>query len=193
MDFRADEIAPGFAFQEIESYSTDRIILRKVEPKDHLFLVKHKNESMVRRFLNINDQDAWITEKSKIEKGLSTWSFSFCNFYLFEKENGEPLGHCGFHSWNLRHQKAELGYMIYDSTNYGKRLMHEACDFVVNFGFKELKLVRIEAMTSPFNEASKRILRNLGFEEEGLLRKNYIKNKEPEDSIMFGLINSDIK
>ena len=193
MDFRADEIAPGFAFQEIESYCTDRIILRRVEPKDHLFLVKHKNELLVRRFLNINDHDTWVTEKGKIEKGLSTWSFSFCNFYLFEKENGQPLGHCGFHFWNLRHQKAELGYMIYDPANYGKRFMQEACEFVVSFGFKELKLVRIEAMTSPFNEASKRILRNLGFEEEGLLRKNYIKNKEPEDSIMFGLINSDIK
>lgn len=69
--------------------------------------------------------------------------------------------------------------------------MQEAVAFCIEFGFNEMNLFRIEAMTSPTNLASKRILEKFGFKEEGLLQKNYIKNDQAEDSIMYGLLRQD--
>ncbi|MEX1187709.1 MAG: GNAT family protein [Bacteroidia bacterium] len=189
MDNRPYEIAPGFAFPEVKTYLSERIIYREVRPNEHVKLLHNENEKLVRQFLYILDDKKWELEKLKELSGFSMWSFSFCNFFLFDREFGQPLGHCGYHTWSLRHQKAELGYMIYDSSNYGKGLMQEACKFVIDFGFNEMNLIRIEAMTSSSNEASKRILMKAGFREEGLLSKNYLKDGKAEDSILFGLVN----
>jgi ribosomal-protein-alanine N-acetyltransferase len=69
--------------------------------------------------------------------------------------------------------------------------MKEAVAPVIRYGFEQMQLNRIEAFIGSANEASQRLVKALGFREEGLLRKHYIKDGIAEDSLVFGLLRSE--
>lgn len=57
---------------------------------------------------------------------------------------------------------AELGYELLPEFQ-GKGIMSEAVNFVLNYGFKDLHLHKIEAITNKYNSDSIKLLENLGF------------------------------
>ncbi len=78
--------------------------------------------------------------------------------------------------WNFSEDRktAELGYDLLPIFQ-GKAFMDETVKAVINYGFNDLNLIKIEAFTSQYNEASKALLlRNAfvlnpeRFEEENL-------------------------
>lgn len=69
--------------------------------------------------------------------------------------------------------------------------MHEALTALINFGFEELDLNRIEADIDPRNEASLRSVERLGFIHEGHLRARWIVDAEISDSSIYGLLRRD--
>ncbi|MGZ3778383.1 MAG: GNAT family N-acetyltransferase [Mucilaginibacter sp.] len=70
--------------------------------------------------------------------------------------------------WNieLEKNKAELGYELLPE-HWGKGIMKEALEKVVEFGFKELKFRMIMADPNERNGKSIRLLEALGFELKG--------------------------
>ena len=69
--------------------------------------------------------------------------------------------------------------------------MNEALSGLLDYGFTELDLNRIEADTDARNERSARLLERLGFLKEGLFRERCIVNDEISDSAMYGLLRRD--
>lgn len=189
MDIRSGQVGPGLDFEFLPVFRTARLILRHVNPDNFEQLLLHENQAAVRRFLNAQDDEIWAEQMRRFSNGLSSWNNTFCHFFLFNAETLEPVGYCGFHQMHPGHRKAELGYSLFEERFMRQGFMTEAVDFVVQFGFDNLKLIRIEAMTGTDNEASTRILENRGFRREGLLSKNYLKNGKAEDSIMYSLLN----
>ena len=70
--------------------------------------------------------------------------------------------------------------------------MTEALSAILNFGFGEMELNRIEAVVMPENTASIIMLEKLGFRKEGLLEE-YEKwgNKGFVDLCMFARLRKD--
>jgi RimJ/RimL family protein N-acetyltransferase len=54
-----------------------------------------------------------------------------------------------------------------------------------------MQLHRVWADTDPRNESSMRVLERLGFRREGFLREHYFVQAEPQDAIVYGLLQSD--
>jgi len=82
-------------------------------------------------------------------------------------------------------QKATLGYWI--GLPYARQgLMTEAAGLVCNFAFERLKLHRLEASCLPHNEPSKRLLKRLGFEEEGFAKSYLCINGVWQDHVLWG-------
>ena len=69
--------------------------------------------------------------------------------------------------------------------------MQEALLALIQYGFSELRLNRIEADIDPMNLASARCLERLGFKLEGMLRERWIVAGVVSDSAMYGLLASD--
>ncbi len=69
--------------------------------------------------------------------------------------------------------------------------MKEAFHKIVDYGFNEMGLERIEAFIAKDNEASLRLLKGLGFEYEGNLRKHYMVKGVLDDSQVFGLLKTE--
>ena len=74
---------------------------------------------------------------------------------------------------------------------WGKAYMDEALRALLNYGFGELKLNRVEADIDPRNEASARSLERLGFRKEGYLRERWIVGDEVSDTALYGLLHRD--
>ena len=152
--------------------------------------VSHSDEEII-QYLGLHSEDEIILERRKFEQGYSTFYTTFKSFLVIAKETGEVMGKAGFHNWYLHHNRAEIGYALYDEKFMGKGYMSEANRLIVEFGFVVLSLHRIEAYTSTYNSASIKILQRLGFRKEGLLREHYNVNGIMEDSVCFGLLKHD--
>jgi ribosomal-protein-alanine N-acetyltransferase len=82
-------------------------------------------------------------------------------------------------------QKATLGYWI-GKPYAGQGLMHEAAALACSFALHGLQLNRIEASCLPKNEPSKRLLKRLGFVEEGYAKSYLQINGAWEDHLLWG-------
>ncbi|UOM33373.1 GNAT family N-acetyltransferase [Acuticoccus sp. I52.16.1] len=87
-------------------------------------------------------------------------------------------------------QSCSLGYWMGERFA-GQGLMGDAVRAIVPFCFETLGLNRIEAATLPHNERSIRLLKRVGFTEEGYARRFLCINGAWRDHILFGLVNGD--
>jgi ribosomal-protein-alanine N-acetyltransferase len=69
--------------------------------------------------------------------------------------------------------------------------MTEVARAVLEFGFNQLQLNKIEAKVDPGNEASIRLLYKLGFQQEGLLRQHEFEKGRYVDLALFSKLQSD--
>jgi RimJ/RimL family protein N-acetyltransferase len=70
--------------------------------------------------------------------------------------------------------------------------MTEAVRRYVDYAFTELYVVRLTAEVFAGNEASVRVLRKVGFVQEGRFRKHRQRDDELVDVLYFGLLQSDL-
>jgi len=70
-------------------------------------------------------------------------------------------------------------------------IMSEALVSIINYGFHTMNLERIEAVVSPNNMPSIKLLKRMKFKEEGYLKHHYFYNNKMEDSIIFALFKSE--
>lgn len=65
------------------------------------------------------------------------------------------------------------------------------CSLAIEFAFTELKMKKLNGQVLSFNEKSIALHKKLGFEQEGLLRKNYYRNDHYYDVYLFGMTTSN--
>ncbi|MFB4166860.1 GNAT family N-acetyltransferase [Virgibacillus sp. JSM 102003] len=85
-------------------------------------------------------------------------------------------------------QSAFIGYFL-DKKHNGKGFTTEAVKLLVEYGFEELRLHRIEAGVMPHNAGSIRVLEKSGFHKEGIAKKNVKINGQWEDHQVLAIIN----
>ncbi len=100
------------------------------------------------------------------------------------------IGTCCLFKFQLQCRRAEVGYGI-ARESWRNGYMAEALSALIDFGFAELNLNRIEADIDPRNVASAKILEKLGFLREGFLRQRWIVDGEVSNSALYGLLAED--
>jgi [ribosomal protein S5]-alanine N-acetyltransferase len=88
------------------------------------------------------------------------------------------------------HSQAELSFWI-GRPYWGRGLATEAAAAVLAFAFGDLELNRVTAYHMVRNAASRRVLRRLGFQGEGLLRQRVRKWGIFEDVLAYALLRTD--
>lgn len=92
-----------------------------------------------------------------------------------------------FRCENIHFRTAELGYYIaepYWGKGIGTSAVKQASDYI----FRHTDIIRIFAEPFADNLASCRILEKAGFQLEGILKKNAVKNNKILDMKMYSLI-----
>ena len=107
--------------------------------------------------------------------------------------NNMVIGSIGiFRQGNIHRQTAELGYYIAEEY-WGKGIMTEAVKQICEYIFAKSDIIRIYAEPFAYNIASCRVLEKVGFQYEGTLRNNAVKNSKVIDMKMYSLLKAEIK
>jgi ribosomal-protein-alanine N-acetyltransferase len=165
-------------YKEIKIFpimTTDRLILRQFCEADveavycglsHPDVIKHYGvhyESLSAT----SEQMSWFKKIEKEETGV--W-WAIC-----DRHNHALLEAIGFNDWNKENRKIEIGYWLLPDF-WGSGIMKEAGKAVCDYAFTAMSVHRIEAVVEIENKNSKKVLSQLGFEFEGIMRDCELKN-----------------
>ena len=95
-----------------------------------------------------------------------------------------------FRQQNIHRQTAEMGYYIAEEY-WGKGIMTDAVKQICNYVFKNSDILRIYAEPFAYNTGSCRVLEKAGFQYEGTLRNNAVKNGKVIDMKMYSLLREE--
>jgi len=110
--------------------------------------------------------------------------------WAIRDESGQLIGGAGFHvEHGLGSHKDAIGYWL-GAPFWGKGIMTRVVNKMVEIGFGEWGLVRLEAPVFLHNLASTRVLEKNGFQAEGILKSYYLKGSHPVDVKMYALVRS---
>lgn len=92
-----------------------------------------------------------------------------------------------FRQRNIHRLTAELGYYLAEEY-WGRGIMTEAVRQICQYVFEKSDIIRIYAEPFAYNAASCRVLEKAGFQYEGTLRNNAVKNGKIIDMKMYSLL-----
>ena len=95
-----------------------------------------------------------------------------------------------FRQQNIHRQTAEMGYYIAEEY-WGKGIMTDAVKQICEYVFKNSDILRIYAEPFAYNAGSCRVLEKAGFQYEGTLRNNAVKNGKVIDMKMYSLLREE--
>ena len=93
-------------------------------------------------------------------------------FLIISKKDSRPMGSLVIKDLDLTVPKCELAYFI-DEDHEGKGITSKAIQWLINYCFIELDMVKIFVRVNPANEGSKRVALKNGFVKEGYMKKEY--------------------
>lgn len=149
-----------FTFPVIE---TERLVLRLLTLQDNVAVFKHFSDEEVTRYMDIPPCGDISEADEIIQFHLND---SGCRWGVFDKQTGQLAGTCGYHCWSRGTEaQAEIGFDL-SKEYWGRGYMSEAIAPVIEFGFVQMNLSKIEATVDPENLRCMRMLDNLGFKRE---------------------------
>jgi RimJ/RimL family protein N-acetyltransferase len=146
---------------------TGRLIIRSFTEDDAEAMFKVFGDRETMRFFMI-----WLATSVENARRFIRWvtgmekDFGYSFWAVVEKESGEVIGDCGLAPLEGEGPEVELGCDL-RRDKWNKGYATEAGQACLDYGFRELKLERIVAVTNPQNLAARRALEKLGFVEVG--------------------------
>jgi len=181
-------------FDTFPRLETQRLILRKMTLGDLEFYFHHFNDPHIVEGTCFPGPKTLDAAKKELER--------YCIHPFTEnrgirwgivlKDTGELIGTLGFYDWNKDVHKVEIGYDLKPS-HWGLGIMTEALHTVLYFCFETMGLNRIQAIIPVENHRSMKLVRRLGFTQEGVLRQNSFFNSVYRDDACFSLLREEWK
>lgn len=168
-----------FMLREIELNDAESILAIWGDPAVMAYMDILPLQSLDEARNLIRQMHGWYARREAVRWGIAR-----------KGEEGCLLGTLGFHHFDGEKRRAEIGYDL-RSTHWRQGIMREALTEMLTYGFATLALNRIEAVVDDDNEKSKALLRSLGFEYEGCLRKRFWHDGGYRDEHYFGMLTGD--
>lgn len=146
-------------FKTLPLFETERLILRQIEDDDANAIMALRSNPEVNKYI---DRPSDITMENvkefieAIKKGESLYRV------IILKENYQLIGTVCLWQFSFETGSAEIGYELLPQFS-GKGYMQEAVSKVIEFGFNQLELQKIDAFTTQDNERSIKLLDRLHF------------------------------
>jgi ribosomal-protein-alanine N-acetyltransferase len=182
------------AFRKFPEIRTERLILRQPTTKDAEWYFGHFSRPEIVWGGGEPGPKDMKAAREEFKEYLTDLYRRRRGFRWIITLRGEekPIGTLGFYKWApSASYQAEMGYDL-QKEHWGKGIMTEAMNAVIDFGFERMGLNRIEVYIMPRNKRSIRLVKRLGFKREGLLRQRYFDEfGNFADDILFSMLKSD--
>ncbi len=138
-------------------------------------------DELGRMFLlsRLNNEDTTLDKITKDERNL---------LGLITLEDSTPIGLMGFLDYDSKQNKAEMRKMIGSEEYREKGFAKEATMLWIKYGLNNLGLKKIYLYTIENNIRNVTLNKELGFQIEGILRKECLIDDEHYDLLRMGLI-----
>lgn len=168
--------------------STERLRLRRLDVSDNDRIFEIFSDEEIMQFYGMFPMSELAEAQCLIERLNKSFDEGNGIRWAIElKEDETLIGTCGFHCWNKRHSRIEIGYELHKE-HWRRGYIREAVGKIIEFAFENLDVHRIEAMIYPDNINSMKSLDGLGFEYEGLLKDYVYFREKHQDMKMYSLI-----
>jgi ribosomal-protein-alanine N-acetyltransferase len=175
-------------FDPFPLLTTPRLVLREITQDDAPAFFAVRADPLVMKYwssLPVTTMEPIHAAIAQVIEGVRAGNS--IRWAITDRENGAFLGSGGFWRWDKRSFRGELGYDL-GSAHWGKGLATEALAAMLRYGWETMKLHSAEANVDPRNEASLRVLKKLGFVQEGLLKENFFVEGEFTDTAVLSLL-----
>lgn len=178
-------------FKEFPSLYTARLRLREIAPADvdDLFLIYSDATTM--RWFGMDS----LTTRAQAE----TITALFAHWYaagtgvrwgLARLDDDRLTGSGGLFSWNKLWRTCMIGFELADSAQH-HGYMREAVGAILEYGFLNMELNRIQAECHPENLPSIALLTRLGFQFEGIHRQQGCWGGQFHDLDCYSLLRDE--
>jgi RimJ/RimL family protein N-acetyltransferase len=114
------------------------------------------------------------------------------NTYLFAIHgDGELIGTTSLFNVNGKNRAATLGISIANPEARGRGFGTETLQLLLEFGFLELNLNRIQLYVMEFNPDARRLYERVGFQLEGTLRQSVFREGRYWDEHLMAILRAD--
>ncbi|MHC0037842.1 GNAT family N-acetyltransferase [Pseudoneobacillus sp. C159] len=151
---------------------TERVVLKILTLEDTELVYQHFSDPSVTEFMDIEPCKDVKEAAEIIQFHLDD---AGCRWGLFYKENNEFIGTCGFHYLRRKPEGiiAEIGFDLVKAY-WGKGLMNEVMEAVVDYGFNEVGFSTLDATVEPENTRSLALMKRLNFVQDPELQDNLV-------------------
>ncbi len=170
---------------------TDKLILREFKESDlnHYKLLRSSPE-----FQRYYSEEDAATEKSayllKLFISQASERPRFNYQLAIENAVGTLIGSCGIRIVSVEERQGSFGCEIAKEF-WGQGFALEACQTIIDFGFKNLELHRIYAETISENNGAVALAKRLGMSVEGELRENRFFRDRWWDTVLLAILSSE--
>jgi len=159
-DKKARKIKEVFA--NIPRFETQRLILRRIREIDYIDMHEYSADTEVTRYLTWQPHASLSETKNYAHDLQKRYNAGkFFDWGLVLKDEGKFIGTCGLTTINLNKNSCEVGYVL-SKKYWGRGLMPEALELIMDFVFTYLEFDRIEARFLEGNMNSLRVMQKMG-------------------------------
>jgi len=172
-----------------EAIQTERLNLRRPRRGDAQAIFEaYAQDPEVTRFLTWKPHKKVSDTEAFLERCIQVWEAGTDYPYVitFIKQDA-PVGMIEIH---VRGFKLEIGYGLARS-HWGKGFMTEALRKVIEFGFSQPHIFRIQSTCDVENIASARVMEKSGMVYEGMLRRFVLHpniSSSPRDVFIYSIV-----
>lgn len=152
---------------------TARLRLRQFVASDLPGFLAYRNDPEIARYQSWDtyseaEGHAFLSQQLQTAPGTPG---AWCQFALEHKATGRLLGDCALQVDAVEQRQGQIGFTL-ARENQGKGFATEAVARLLDYGFSELLLHRIIAITDSENTAAGSLLDRVGMRREGYFRQH---------------------
>jgi len=171
---------------------TDRLILRRLSLADRDDIFEYSSDKEVNKHLVAKPYKSKEDAEKFIKSAIQKYQDGLLSLAMEHKQEKRVVGTI-YLPIEYGEKRGELGFIL-NKKYWGKGLTLEASRRLLEFGFNDLQLNRIQAMCSSENKSCQNVLQKLHMLYEGTLRQYRRDFKFPDiyiDAQVWALLRSD--
>jgi len=141
-----------------------------------------KNFNIIDREISREEEHSYLENIIKSENDFG---------YSIRTEEGEYLGNVSIYNIHWPSNHGQLGIIIGNTDHWGEGYAQSAVKEVLQKAFIDLKLHKVWLVAWEENEKNIHMYKKLGFQEEGLLKDQYLLNGVYHNMVSMAMLEND--
>ena len=175
----------------VPSIRGEQVYLRPAERADLDAFVRWFSDAETTRYLAIRAPFSRAMEEQWFDGMLARQGKDAYHFVICLLADDRPIGTAGFHQVNQEDGHASFGISIGEKAEWSKGYGTDALRAICDFGFGQLRLVRIELDVFELNTRAQRSYEKAGFVTEGTMRHAHFSAGRYHDVLRMSLLRGE--